>query len=267
MIGDRAMTSAAHETDRPGALLERIVQTNLDLYRQLHRLGYGEADLKRARDAYLLVMRLFSDRFRANGKPFVAHLVGTASLLAGLAARPDVVIAGLLHAVYANGSFPDGERGMTAAHRQFIRAKAGDAVEGLVAAYEGLVWNRATIARFASVPDQPSSTEADILTMRLANEIEDHYALGMRLCSADRDEFMGARPDCIAIARRLGRPELADALAHVYREADEGHWAEPLATDAAISFRLPGPSSMTGSQHIGAGLAAARTKLRRLLRI
>jgi (p)ppGpp synthase/HD superfamily hydrolase len=248
-------------------LLSQVGQTNLDLYRQLHRLGYRGTDLRRVRDAYLVAMRLFSDRFRANGKPFVAHLVGTASLLAAFGAPPDVVIAGLLHAVYTSGSFPDGTHGMTAAHRAFIRSKVGDAVETLVAAYEDLTWNRATIAEIAGRGGLPSSKGTDILLMRLANEIEDHYALGMRLCSAERRAWLGAAADCVAIAQGLGRPEVADALARVYRETAEADWAEALATDEPASFRLPGPTGMTGTQHIRAGLAAARQKLRRLVRL
>jgi hypothetical protein len=250
-------------TDPAGA---QPSQTNLDLYRQLHRLGYGETDLRRVRDAYRVAMRLFSDRFRANGKPFVAHLVGTASLLATFGAPPDVVIAGLLHAVYASGCFPDGTRGMTAAHRAFVRSRVGEPVETLVAAYEDLTWNRTTIAEIARRDRPPSSNETDILLMRVANEIEDHYAAGMRLCSAERRERMGTAADCVAIARSLDRPDVADALACVYRETAEADWAEALATDESASFRLPGPTVMTGTQHIGAGMAAARTKLRRLFR-
>lgn len=250
-------------TDPSGRLLSQVGQTNLDLYRQLHGFGYRDTDLTRVRDAYLLAMHLFSDRFRANGKPFVAHLVGTASLLAAFGRPPEVVMAGLLHAAYATGCFPDGERGMTAAHRAFVRSKVGDAVETLVATYEGLTWNRDTIADIARRGGPSGSKETDVLFMRLANEIEDHYALGMRLGSAERKAWTGAEADCVAIARRLGRPDIADALACAYRETAEADWADALATAEPVSFRLPGPSVMTGTQHIRAGLAAARKKLRR----
>src|SRR5688572_5605801 len=102
-----------------------IAQTNLDLYAQLYRAGYGEADLLRVRDSYMFAVGLFSDRFRATGKPFLSHLVSTASLVAAFDARVPMVVAGLLHAVYESGVFADGFVGPTDSHRQIVREAAG----------------------------------------------------------------------------------------------------------------------------------------------
>ena len=70
-----------------------FAQTNIQLLNQLHREGYSADDLHLVRVAYRFAMDLFSGQFRASGKTFIAHLVGTASVLGslrvvdGLAAR------------------------------------------------------------------------------------------------------------------------------------------------------------------------------------
>ena len=56
-------------------------QTNLQLYNQIYDAGWSAADLAAARTVYELDVQLFAGRFRPNGKPFVAHLVGVASLV------------------------------------------------------------------------------------------------------------------------------------------------------------------------------------------
>ena len=57
-------------------------QTNIQLFNQLRRDGYSKTDLDLVRDAYELAMVLFSGRFQPSGKSFIAHVVGTASILA-----------------------------------------------------------------------------------------------------------------------------------------------------------------------------------------
>lgn len=242
-------------------MLGPLAQTNLDLYRQLHAQGRPAADLARLRDGYALAMRLFSDRFRANGKPFVAHLVGTASALAALGSRYAVVAAGLLHAAYATGFFPDGD-GMTKDHRRAVRAAIGDEAEDLVAAYTAFPWTRDALERLAREFDALSPRDTDLLLIRLANELDDHYALGMRFCDERRDAFRGHAPLCVELAARLGQLGLAEALRAVYREHDEGGWADALALDAAVSFRLPSPPrALTGSEHLRGAFAAIRRRL------
>jgi hypothetical protein len=246
--------------------LLQAAQVNLDLYQQLHDAGWSAAELGIVRDAYLLAMRLFSDRFRANGKPFVAHLVGTASILAMVGARPAVVVAGLLHAAYANGVFPDGFAGVTDRHRRIVRDATGAEPERLVAAYQALAWKPAVVAPLIADWAAVGPELKDVLLMRMANALEDHLGLGMRLCDEGRGAFGVQREDHIRIATLLGQPALAVALAEAYRLNDAAEWAAPIALARDISFRLQASSSLTGSQHLSAAFRAAVRKLRRLAR-
>lgn len=247
------------------SVLSRVAQTNLDLYAQLHRAGFGDADLVRVRDSYLFAVGLFSDRFRATGKPFLSHLVGTASLVAAFGARAPMVVAGLLHAVYESGAFADGAAGLTEGHRRIVRAAAGEEVESLVAAYHGMRWNGPESERIAGSLANVDMRTRDVLLIRLANEIEDHMGHAMRLSGGDRTRYVGAREPCLAIARALGRPDIAEVLAAVYRESDAASWASALASPRVASFRVPGPSIVGGAEHVRLGVAAALRSLHRRL--
>jgi hypothetical protein len=249
----------------PMRLLRETAQTNLDLYRQLHDRGWNRADLVLARDGYGLAMRLFSDRFRANGKPFVAHLVGTASLLATVGARPPIVLAGLLHAAYENGVFADGVGGASDEHRRIVRDAIGHDAEALVAAYRALKWTPATIEPLLAGWENVSAVQKDVLLMRVANELEDHLGLGMRLCEEGRGALGPSRDQSIAIARRLGQSDLTAALVEAFREGDEASWADALALPCKASFRVPASDTSSGSEHLAAAFRAARRKLWRML--
>ena len=85
--------------------IRSIAQTNIALYRQMHELGYSDDGLALIRRSYSLAAKLFTSQYRATEKPFVCHLVGTASIMAQLKASPVLVSVGLLHAAYQSGNF------------------------------------------------------------------------------------------------------------------------------------------------------------------
>ena len=59
-------------------------QSNLQLFNQLIANGYSESELVCVVNAYKLIMNLFTGIFRSSGKTFLAHLIGTASVLVNL---------------------------------------------------------------------------------------------------------------------------------------------------------------------------------------
>ena len=62
--------------------------------RGIHRRGHRDGGV-----GLFTRPETFPGTYRGSGKPFLAHLVGTASVLASLRARTPVVVTGLLHAV------------------------------------------------------------------------------------------------------------------------------------------------------------------------
>ena len=219
--------------------MHRFAQTNLQLYAQLADLAYPEGDLAMVARCYELSMTLFPGTYRASGKPFLAHLVGTASIVAALRARAPVVV---LHATYTHGEFGNGWRGVSDAKRTRVRAAVGPEIEDLVARYTAFRWARATIPAIRAQVDAMTALERDVLLIRLANELEDHLDLGI-LYSGDaprRLRFMREDlPVAVEMARRLGHPELAENLTAAFDQIERAAISPALRRTEAESFRLP----------------------------
>jgi hypothetical protein len=201
-------------------------QTNLQLYNRLIPLGWTADDLRRARDAYELAARLFSGQYRCTGKPFVAHLVGTAGVVAAVDGRVDLVLAGLLHAAYENGDFGPGRRATTDLRRATVRRAIGADAERLVHAYSAMRWTLDALERAVAEATGGApvhATRRDVLLLRIANEVDEHADLGTRYCDKDGLVLYGedAVKSMIALADALDSPRLADECRHVL-EAERG---------------------------------------------
>jgi (p)ppGpp synthase/HD superfamily hydrolase len=196
-------------------------QTNLQLYAELREAGYSAADIECIRVAYELALALFTGRYRGSGKPFLAHVVGTASILASIHARASIVAAGLLHAAYSQGEFGNGWSGAAPGKRERLRDAVGPEVEDLVSRYTSLRWQADTIPKIHERLEALDSRERDVLLVRLANELEDHLDLGALYCAdaaRRRDHVSTSLHLCVDMAKRLGSPELATALAQAFTE-------------------------------------------------
>lgn len=165
---------------------ECVAQTNIQLYRQLTESGWNASDLAGIQDAYNLAARRFSRQFRPSGKPFLCHLVGTASLVAFAGAAPVVVQAALLHAWRTHrGPRVFGHR-LPLPGLPWPRG-ISPSVRRLVVEYELL--HRALRHR-PSVPKSENGLNPDALVIHIANEIEryvDHGGLFVDRYREDRD--------------------------------------------------------------------------------
>lgn len=221
-------------------------QTNLQLYTQLRSAGYSDPQLALVRRGYDLAMRLFSASFRGSGKPLLAHLVGTASILAAINRSETVVTAGLLHAAYALGDFGDGRFGITDAKRARVSDAVGTPVEDLVARYTLFDWNRNTIPAIRERVGTLTPIERDVLVIRLANELEDHLDNGILYCGngeARRDYIRSPLNQSVEMAQGLGLPELAAELDRAFRETLDAELPRVLATPHDYTFVQP-PASL-----------------------
>lgn len=217
--------------------LTRIAQTNIALFRQAHQSGYAPEVLILFRNAYELATELFAGRFRPTGKPFVCHLVGTASVLAWLGAAPEIVVAGVLHAAYETNP----HTGMVTASRQRIRDAVGATAEQHVFAYRQLNWNPASIRNFVEAGPSPHGNDARILLIRLANEVDDHLDHGMAYCAPSRQAIDAAFEHWIELAENLGHPPLAETLRILRAEMANSAWAQPLSLGRAGSYAIASP--------------------------
>jgi (p)ppGpp synthase/HD superfamily hydrolase len=192
-------------------------QTNIQLYGQLFQAGWADADLRRVQASYGLAMTVFAGHFRPNHKSFLAHLVGTASILATHGGDSSIVAAGLLHSAYSHGEFGDGSRGMTSAKRRKVRRAIGDHCETLIARYTSLRWKLSEIVAFAAGAEHLSAPDRTVTFVKLADVVEDHLERGMQYSpnkqlpgGSDAD---GAWRDAfVQLAAALGHDRLAAEL-------------------------------------------------------
>jgi (p)ppGpp synthase/HD superfamily hydrolase len=235
--------------------MHEYAQTNLQLYNQMRRAGYSGADLAAVRAAYDLGTTIFTGAYRGSGKPLLAHLVGTASVLVSLGAPVRLVAAAVLHAAYMFGEFGDGRRNSAPFKRSRIRAAAGPEVESLIARYDTLRWDERTIPSIEERMDRMSAEDRDALLIRLANELEDHIDLGVLYCGNAAHRRAVVRSNmraAMSMARKLGHPRLAAEFERVF--------AEILATDVPAELQQPHDYSYTQAPLSHAPRAAVRLR-------
>jgi len=191
-----------------------FAQTNIQLFNQMYELRYNEQEIATVKRSYDLAMTLFTGRFRGSGKTFIAHLVGTASILASVRSAPHIIAAGLLHAAYDSGDFGDSKEGVSSAKRDYVRASVGAVVEEYIASYSELRWDQQVARSVHDKLDSLNQFEKDIVLIRLANELEDYLDLGILFCGIKKrtQAGYGDLSECIyrTIAQKLGFTELAE---------------------------------------------------------
>ncbi|RST87235.1 HD domain-containing protein [Aquibium carbonis] len=212
-------------------------QTNTALYGQLHALGHSPADILRVQEAYRLALRLFNGRYRKTERAFICHAVGAASSVAHFERDVDVVIAGMLHAAYDSGQFPDGRFGKASEpHRTLVRSVVGERAESLVFRYPTLDFDTGGPERLAAGP-LPAGME-DILFMALAHEIDDLADIGLAIAPKYGESIASRLEACVSLARRIGREELADTLAAQASLYGDTQWATALRSERTHGFRI-----------------------------
>lgn len=203
--------------------MERIAQTNLQLYNQLRRQGLGVGELTLIHRAYEFLKTLYSGYYQADGKPFVAHGVGVGSILGCLHMPAEFIAAGLLHNIYGNADFGDGLVNLvTERRRRIVRDAVGNRIEGLLLRFRKLRITPKTVGGISSRLDQLDPIDRNLLILDLADYLEKYIDLGVLYFGDNRwlvstvDKY-GA--DLIEIARRLDEPKLATALSEAFAQA------------------------------------------------
>lgn len=200
-----------------------FAQTNLQLFNQMQYEGYPPEEIAYMSKVYNFTIPLFSGWFRGNGKTFLAHLIGTASILASLHLAVDVLAAGLLHAVYIQGNFKAKYPGLphqnSQKYRQQISAIVGQKAESYIFQYTQLTLTyRQKPDEIVSIGDDVSTlsdNERTPLTLLIANELEEYLDLGMQYCSKYLDpnqDFENRIAPLAKLAEALGFDSLKESL-------------------------------------------------------
>lgn len=222
-------------------------QTILQLYSQLQRDGYSVTEMCCIRNAYELATALFSGRFLHSGKVFIAHAVGTASILASLRLPAEIVAAGLLHNVYQNGDFGDGKRSFSDTRREQIQRAVGQEIERYAARFATLQWNPQTISSISNNPHSLDPLDRQVVLLRLADQLE-HLLDFDALYGGRGDRFYIDNGYLIAeMAEELGFATLATELKQALEEIHSaaGSMEFPSSRSGTFGFVIPPQSHRT----------------------
>ncbi len=200
--------------------IENLSHTNVQLFHQLVDAGYSQADLSFLCDVYKYSAQLFYG-FQSSGKPFITHLIRTASILVMLKTEISVIAAGLIHSAYEFSDFGDGNRGISAWKRQQLKQKAGEVVEIYVMKYYALIWNDVTISAIYHKIKELEFIEQNVLLIRLANELEqflDLEPLYQNNYQQKIQQIQHRKQMLIEMANILGYPLLVQQLAQAFED-------------------------------------------------
>jgi len=201
-----------------------FAQSYPQLILQARTVGGSPTDLARLRRAYELAEEIADGMYRANGAPFLNHLVRTASIVLAVGQPLDVVIGAMLHGIYLLDRH-EGSRRRKAnpTQRRYVASAIGADAEELIWSYTlcGFLSRDYLEKSFAKATSGAlSPQDKRVLTIQLANELEDHLDLAVL--------FAGKRPNqqriaecgnlCVSIANSLGLEEIANGLRRMYAE-------------------------------------------------
>jgi len=250
-------------------LMSMYAQTNIQLFNQLQRDGYRDAQLRLIADAYFLAARLFAARIEVSGKCFMAHVIGTASILSASAAPAELVAAGLVHNVYCNGDFGDYRKKITEAKRRRIRNTIGEKAEQYAYRFATRHWNSAGLRNMHEQLSGMQELDRQVVLLYLADQLEKHLGLEI-LFRKDYEQrcqyYREFGPLLVDTARQLGYSSLSHQLQEALLATLGATVPAELRSSCSLRFSyLCIPESCRSKRMIPA-LLAIPSRIRRMLR-
>ena len=142
---------------------EELAQSRFGLREQAIGRGYSDDEVRALETACDLATLLFDGLYRPDGRPFLSHVIGTASVLARYDLQPVIVQSGLLHAAYSHRPAWMTEAELTAT----LRDRFGG--DGLIVAQPAV---RAFLAQADADCGLLNMFGAATLAMLAANEVD-----------------------------------------------------------------------------------------------
>ena len=229
----------------PGDLPQRPIdtvapnaQTNVQLYEQCIALGYSTENLALLRRGYEHARLWFGHMYRGCGRPFIAHLIGVASILAAHGAPLQLVIAGLLHSAYTHGNIGGQGTGITPEKRQLVANAIHPNIEIWLYLYAIFDWNAADVAGLERDIDRMSLSAAKTTLIRLANDLEENKSHS--ICYNNYPDLLARwSPLYKTLARRFDMPELGLELEKISGSKHDVVIPDVLRGISTGSFTLP----------------------------
>lgn len=210
-----------------------VAQTPAQLYQQMRIAGWDTASIARIQATCDFAISLFSDLFRACGKPFLCHAIGTASVLLRYGAPLTLIKAALVHAAYSHGRFPAMKS--QSKRRKIVSRNVGRGCESLVHRYQGVDWQAGPPSTDL---DRLGCIDAGTYLLRMANDLEEQ--LDLSLAYTGKPIILPAAwpPFFRALAGELGVDGLALELERASEATRVAHIPEELRREGDGSYAI-----------------------------
>ncbi|MEM9999265.1 MAG: hypothetical protein AAF940_00155 [Pseudomonadota bacterium] len=202
-----------------------LAQTNLQLYQQLRDAGFTADELSIIQRDNETACLLFGSNIRSSGKSFLCHAVGTASAAAHAEAEFDAIRCAFLHAAYKHGRFPNGTRGKTPAHRQWLTPRVGPKVEDMIFRFGSYPFG-IPVVRALVTSGNLDGQDKTMLLLKLCNEIDDTYCYGALLGHKSRYKDTHYLADLAAVSTMAGYAGFAAHFSTVQAQMKDAGWLD-----------------------------------------
>jgi hypothetical protein len=206
----RPATTTTSAASRPMESHE-LRQTLSGLFELAQAAGYSQDEWDMLEAAHRIAIVLMNGTYRPCGRPFINHLLGTASVLVRYNFRARVVGAGLVHAAYSHGIEPGTE---VKPGIERICALLGGGENRLEASARTYALRFERWQRLLASPGWPlelSIEDAEIISIAAADEADMHLSGEFRF-SGRRDLETFDAGLASHVCRALGVPGLAETL-------------------------------------------------------
>jgi hypothetical protein len=218
-------------------LAAELPQTRAGLLDLALASGWNHSEAAELAKQHDIAAILANAGYRPCGRPFIAHLIGTAGVLLRYGFARDIVFAGLLHAAYSH--CPELPPGQKTSIETVCDALGGPKarLERLVRSYTRLAERLGDLAERYRDADQIPLGDAELAAIAAANEIDmamaGEYRYTMRLSPVDDESRALVRRVCAL----LGCPGMSATLDAAQETRDA---PRELKTQARGSYRIAG---------------------------
>ncbi len=196
--------------------------------------------LLRIQAAHDFAEAMVDGMYRAQGVPFLTHLIRTASIALAHEMSLCTVLASMAHAAFILRKFEGSRRqAFRSAHQRDLRAALGDDVERRVTAYEQLPWHQAgALQTHRRNLESYDTLTRDVLAMRLANELEDLLDGALAFTQVPTEGLLDPerRQDCMALAEQMDLATLARELSQAYLQHESMRVPAALVRPACVGY-------------------------------
>jgi hypothetical protein len=243
LVRHRALTDpirpSLQDANRPRTPMHEgdLKQTLTGLLALAHSRGYKSDDLAQIKKAHWIALVLSSGGYRPCGRPFINHLIGTASVLVHFGFEIRVVLGGLLHAVYTHAPKMRGGAQETVDTVTRWLAGLASSAERTVRGYTMRSSRWKHLSSLGNWQDVATMDDIDTAIIAMASLVDMRLSGEIR-ATGGADEDIAALAKADEICKIVGVPGLAASM-----NGDEtGAQADIFADDRRpkASFRLEG---------------------------